>query len=58
MLKLLFLYFFKIDFLYLQIFNVVFYFYATLLYFNEHENIEHADICEAISYRSLEDKYW
>jgi hypothetical protein len=32
------LYFFKIDFLYLQIFNVVFYFYATLLYFNEHEN--------------------
>ncbi|AVQ23731.1 hypothetical protein C4N14_09390 [Fusobacterium nucleatum subsp. nucleatum ATCC 23726] len=34
----MFLYFFKIDFLYLQIFNVVFYFYATLLYFNEHEN--------------------
>ena len=37
-LTLIFLYFFKIDFLYLQIFNVVFYFYATLLYFNEHEN--------------------
>ena len=38
LLTLIFLYFFKIDFLYLQIFNVVFYFYATLLYFNEHEN--------------------
>lgn len=37
-LTLIFLYFFKIDFLYLQIFNVAFYFYATLLYFNEHEN--------------------
>ena len=37
-LTLIFLYFFKIDFLYLQIFNVVFYFYATLLYFNENEN--------------------
>ncbi len=37
-LTLIFLYFFKIDFLYLQIFNIVFYFYATLLYFNEHEN--------------------
>ena len=37
-LTLIVLYFFKIDFLYLQIFNVVFYFYATLLYFNEHEN--------------------
>ena len=30
----------------------------TVADFNEHENIEHADICEAISYRSLEDKYW
>ena len=30
----------------------------TIADFNEHENIEHADICEAISYRSLEDKYW
>ena len=38
LLTLIFLYFFKIDFLYLQIFNVAFYFYATLLYFNEHEN--------------------
>lgn len=38
LLTVIFLYFFKIDFLYLQIFNVVFYFYATLLYFNEHEN--------------------
>ena len=37
-LTLIFLYFFKIDFLYLQIFNIIFYFYATLLYFNEHEN--------------------
>ena len=30
----------------------------TVADFNEHENIEHDDICEAISYRSLEDKYW
>ena len=30
----------------------------TVADFNEHENIEHTDICEAISYRSLEDKYW
>jgi len=29
----------------------------TIADFNEHENIEHADICEAVSYRSLEDKY-
>ena len=38
LLTLIFLYFFKIDFLYLEIFNIIFYFYATLLYFNEHEN--------------------
>ena len=30
----------------------------TVADFNEHINIEHDDICEAISYRSLEDKYW
>ena len=30
----------------------------TVADFNEHKNIEHDDICEAISYRSLEDKYW
>ena len=38
LLTLIFLYFFKIDFLYLEIFNIIFYFYASLLYFNEHEN--------------------
>ena len=30
----------------------------TVADFNEHIDIEHDDICEAISYRSLEDKYW
>ena len=30
----------------------------TVADFNEHKNIEHDDICEAISYRYLEDKYW
>ena len=29
----------------------------TIADFNEHENIEHVDICEAVSYRSLDDKY-
>lgn len=35
------LHFFKIDFLYLQIFNVLFYFYAFLLYFNKDEDAKY-----------------
>lgn len=30
----------------------------TVADFNGHKDIEHCDLCESISYRSLEDKYW
>ena len=51
------LHFFKIDFLYLQIFNVLFYFYAFLLYFNKDEDAKY-EIYMNFNYKHKEPCYF
>ena len=51
------LHFFKINFLYLQIFNVLFYFYAFLLYFNKDEDAKY-EIYMNFNYKHKEPCYF